>query len=254
MLVRANRNLFHWPFHTLIDGAPLDFIKLLAAIAMVAVHTDVMILGDSYLVLWGISRISFPLFCIAVAINLSREKPAPHYLLMLLLLAVATQPIYAIAIPGIQSANVLFTLAIGAAIAVAMQERHLAIQHIVFAIGVSLIFALPLVATAGFEFGLAGMLLPAAILLVLKGWRVHSVWLIALILGLNWSGESQFGYWNSDAIIDAVFAGVGSLLVSLAAVTLRGRPRFLPRYFFHALYPGHFAALAALRWLIPSAT
>jgi len=236
-------------FLTRVDGAPLDLIKLLAAAAMIAAHANVMVLGDSYPFLWSVSRISFPLFCLAVAINLSRKTSASRYVLMLLLLATATQPIYAVSIPGIQSANVLFTLAIGAAIAVAIRERHWAIQHAVFAVGVLLIFALPTAATAGFEFGLAGMLFPAAILLVLSAWRTYVVWLVALVLGLNWSGEFSLAEpWNSDTF-DFVFAVIGSLFALLAAITLSGRPRFLPRYFLHVLYPGHFAVLAMLRLL-----
>ncbi len=236
---------------TLIAGAPLDFIKLAAVIAMVGAHANVAIADDAYPLMWRISRISFPLFCFAIACNLRRGTAAAQYVQVLILLAAVTQPIYAFLIPGIQSANVLFTLAIGVAIAHAMRTLRAQMQHAIFIVGIAATFTLPSIAQSGAEFGIVGMLLPAAILLVLEGHIGHVAWLLLLVLGLNWDVEPTPGQPSvSDAVMDAIFAGLGGLLVLSIAGILKNRRRFLPRYALHVFYPGHLAILALIRELI----
>src|SRR6516164_10117442 len=79
----------------LFVGAPLDFVKLVAAIAMTGGHTNLSLFNSDYVLLWRLDRISFPLFCFAIACNLLRGTPTPRYVQMLLLLGIVTQPIYA---------------------------------------------------------------------------------------------------------------------------------------------------------------
>jgi hypothetical protein len=98
------------------------------------------------------------------------------------------------------------------------------------------------------DFGLAGMLLPAALCLVLEGRRSHALWLALLLFALNWYPVDN--PWKLQPIQVACFAGGVSVLVALAALALKNRARFLPRYALHVFYPGHLLVLLAIRqWL-----
>lgn len=237
----------------LFVGAPLDFVKLVAAIAMTGGHTNASLFNGDYLLLWRLDRIPFPLFCFVIACNLLRGTPTPRYVQMLLLLGIVTQPIYALALPW-DGANVLFTLAAGVCVTEVLRQQGARTQHIIFAIGVAVTFAFPKLTKTGWEFGIDGVLFPAAILLVLAGRREHIVWLSALVIGQNWYGEISPGEpWVLDALIDAAYAGIGSLVILSIALLLRNHDRFLPRYAFHIFYPGHLAVLAVLAvlWQVP---
>jgi hypothetical protein len=237
-------------WESLFAGAPLDFIKLIAAIAMTGGHTNAALFNGEFTLLWRLDRVPFPLFCFAIACNLMRATPAPRYVQMLLLLGVVSQPVYAFALP-VETANILFTLAAGACVADVLRRQDDKIQHVVFAIGVAITFAFPGVAKTGLEFGIDGILFPAAILLVLEGRRDHVVWVLALIISQNWNGELAPGEpWVVDALIDAAYAGLGSLIVLSIALLLKNRARFLPRYALHIFYPGHLAVLAVLRQFV----
>jgi hypothetical protein len=230
----------------IFSGAPLDVVKLVAAILMVADHVNVMFLEHEANIWWNLGRIAFPLFCFALACNLQRGTRVPEYVGMLLLLGAVSQPIYAMALGG-DDGNILFTLAVGAAIVVALRPRSPLMQHAVMAIGVVAIFTPWLRARSGLDFGLAGMLFPAAVFLVIEGRRSHVVWLALLLVALNWHYPAplQFHPWSA-----ALSAGIGSIVVILIAIAFRHRPRFLPRYALHVFYPGHLLALMAIRALM----
>ena len=99
-------------------------------------------------------------------------------------------------------ANVLFTLAAGVCVTEVLRQQGARTQHIIFAIGVAVTFAFPSLTKTGWEFGIDGVLFPAAILLVLAGRRDHIVWLLLLVVGQNWYGEFSPGEpWVLDALI-----------------------------------------------------
>jgi TraX protein len=229
----------------IFSGAPLDMVKLVAAILMVVDHVNVIFLEHEANIWWKLGRIAFPLFCFAVACNLQRGTRVPEYVGMLLLLGAVSQPIYATALGG-DDGNILFTLAVGATILAALRTRSLLLQHAVLAIGVAAIFSPWIRARSGLDFGLAGMLFPAAVFMVIEGRRSHVVWLALLLVALNWHhpGPLQFHPWSA-----ALYAGFGSIVVILLAIAFRHRPRFLPRYALHVFYPGHLLVLMAIRAL-----
>jgi hypothetical protein len=56
--------------------------------------------------------------------------------------------------------------------------------------------------------------------------------------------------WKLKPVQVACFAGAVSILVVLAALVLRTRPRFLPRYALYIFYPGHLVVLIVIHhWL-----
>jgi TraX protein len=233
-------------FADIFTGAPLDVVKLVAAILMVVDHVNVIFLAHEANIWWKLGRIVLPLFCFALACNLRRGTRVPEYVAMLLLLGAVSQPIYAKALAA-DDGNILFTLAVGATILAALRTRSLLLQHAVMAIGVVAIFSPWIRARAGLDFGLAGMLFPAAIFLVMDGRRSHVVWLALLLVGLNWHQPNPLQFAPVTATL---FAGIGSIAVVLLAIAFRHRPRFLPRYALHFFYPGHLLALMAIRELM----
>ncbi|MGQ0674590.1 MAG: TraX family protein [Rhodospirillales bacterium] len=233
------------------DGAPLDMLKLFGALSMVADHVNSVILGSAMPLLWRIGRVSFPLFCFAIACNLLRGANTASYAWALLLVGVVTQPIFGIAFAGSQG-NILFTLGLGVIVATALRTRSLVEQHAVFAVGVAAVLVPAARAYTGVEFGLAGILLPALLLMMMmQGGRSHAVWLLPLVFALNLPvGRSPHEAWWMGPTRDASIALIGGLAALAFAWAFKGRPRFLPRYALYAFYPGHLLALAALRALI----
>jgi hypothetical protein len=230
-------------FADMFTGAPLDVVKLVAAILMVADHVNVIFLAHEANIWWKLGRIVFPLFCFASVCNLWRGTRVPDYVGMLLLLGVVSQPIYAKALSA-DDGNILFTLAVGATILTALRTRSLWAQHTVLGVGVAAIFSPWIRARSGLDFGLAGMLFPAAIYLVMDRRWSHVVWLALLLVGLNWHQPNPMQFAPLSA---ALFAGIGSIAVALFALAFRDRPRFLPRYALHVFYPCHLLVLIAIR-------
>jgi hypothetical protein len=233
-----------------LAGAPIDLIKLAAAFLMLADHVNSSLLGGSAVLAWRFGRIAFPLFCFVLACHLVRDTDLKRYLLVLLVLAVATQPFYTAAFPWWpMQGNILFTLGAGAAIAASLLQSPALVQHLTLGIGAAVAAAWPSWARGGVDFGLAGVLLPSAIALIIAGRRGHVLWLVPLVFALNAGAPRSGETWLAGAILDALFAGVGPVLVIGCAALVQGLPRFLPRYALHAFYPGHLVGLAGLRWI-----
>ena len=233
----------------LMNGAPLDAIKLAAAAVMVADHVNSAIITTPELLAWRFGRLAFPLFCFVLACHIARGMRGQAYVGRLLVLGAFTQPIFSAAFPwSPREANVLITLAAGTAIAISLTGRSAWLQHAVLGLGTFVIWQWPLLARTGVDFGLAGMLFPAALTLVICGARTHALWLLALLFALNYGANRPGGGPAVlGAAVDALYAGAGSLAVVGCGALLRGRPRFLPSYALYAFYPGHLLALALWR-------
>ncbi len=230
-----------------LAGAPLDAVKLAAAVFMLGDHVNTVLLHGAHVWMWRLGRIAFPLFCYVMVCHLLRGADPRRYLVTLLVLAAGTQPIFAIAFRN-QFGNILFTLAAGAAVAATWPRLPAWARHAVLALGPAVAYAAPVPAVSGVDFGLAGMLFPAALMAVLRGgWR-YLPWLPIMIFTLNGPlPRPLHEAWWYGPLLDGLFAGLGGLAVVLTARLLAALPRFLPRYALHVFYPGHLAALAALR-------
>jgi hypothetical protein len=232
--------------HPLTDafaGAPLDVVKVIAASVMVVDHVNVLFYGHAPNVLWLVGRISFPLFAFALVCNLQRGAKVLDYVLMLLVLGAVSQPVYA-AVLGASDGNILFTLAAGAAILWVLKSKSPWLQHVVLFVGTVAIFTPFIPARSGVDFGLAGMLLPAALFLVLEGKRAHVIWLVLLLVGLSWHQPDP---WTHGPLKASLVAGVGSIVALAIGAVFANRPRFLPRYALHVFYPGHLLLLKAIQ-------
>jgi hypothetical protein len=227
-----------------LAGAPLDLIKLVAAAAMVVDHTNKSLFDGKLIYGWYIGRAALPLFMLAIAIHITRGiRPYP-YIERLMILAVASQLFYTAAIPGSEP-NAVFTLAAGSAVAVALAPRTLWLQHGVFIAGMIVVFVPALRPHAGLDYGIAGTLFPAVLLLAITAPRSHLIWLPPYAFALNYFHNAHF---EDDVIAFLVITAGGGAIV-LLSLLWRGRERFLPRYAFYAFYPGHLLLLALIRAL-----
>ena len=239
------------------DGYALDFIKLSAALFMIVDHINTIWLHHSVILMEFIGRGTFPLFCYAVAVAMLRAKetslPLPdrrkiikRYLGRLLALAVLSQPFYFFAIGG-ETVNVIFTLALGVVFAALSFRVKLWQMYLLYVASLfSMLWIIPV------EFGLAGIMLPSAIVLVLRGHKSAWPFLILLLLFINAGGiltelqkNPPLFVWIYPAL-NGVFSIVLPWLVVDTARYMRQTDRFLPKYALHIFYPGHLFILKLL--------
>ncbi len=214
---------------------------------MVVDHVNYVFFGHVANVMWYLGRPVFPLFAFAMVCNLIRGTDLPNYMARLIVVGVIAQPIYA-TLMATDMGDTLLTLAIGAALVALLRVQRPLVQHLVFLVAIATIFSTPLPVRSGLDYGLAGMLFPAALYLVLTGMLSHTLWLALLLFALNWYPISD--PWQLAPVQVALWIAASAILIVLASLCLRGRPRFLPRYMLYIFYPGHLIVLLAIRhWI-----
>lgn len=234
------------PLAEAFSGAPLDIIKTVAAISMTVDHTSKILFGYKSFTCWYIGRAAFPLFVFAIAVHLLRGVRPWPFVQRLLLLAVVSQPAYSLAFCS-WDADTVFTLAVGATMAVLLVARSPPTRQLSLAIVAIALFQPWLPISLGLDFGLGGIILPAALVLALGGGREYFPWLALVVVAL-----SRYPHvWLMDEVIAFASIILGGGGVVLGSLLWRGRPRFLPRYAFYVFYPGHLLLLALLKavWL-----
>lgn len=231
------------------DGA-LDLLKWLALLSMVLDHLRYV--GYSVDFLYVPGRLAFPWFCLAMAANLTRARSAAtggqwRYLGWLMLFSAVSEIPYRLFIPDPDTLNVMPTLVLGLLVARGWQDptrsaRLLCVGAVVLAV----------VFNEQLMFGFFGVLLPLAMLLVIR-----RPWYFGVLPGLvclaanQWRvlyEASQLG--NSTAIFGIVACLIAPLL---GLLILRHAGRFKPlpmRRWAYALYPLHFLLLLATRQLL----
>ncbi|WP_312513198.1 TraX family protein [Stutzerimonas nitrititolerans] len=187
----------------------IDLIKWIALITMIIDHFWYILtpeLQEPFRWMRTIGRLAFPLFCLAIAANVYRQpigySGGLKYLGGILLFALISQQPYSRFFEG-NYLNILFTLGLGFLIAQAVHQRTatlIAAGAVALAITVAY---RPIV-----SYGLAGVLLPAALLAALQA-RVI---------------ETRIVTWSAAALL-AVLANTGAgilLLPDLPAKALAG--------------------------------
>ena len=232
-------------------SSSLDLIKWLAMLTMVIDHLRLVWPELSNLFIPG--RVSFPLFCVAIAANVARSKQGElltaangRYLaLMLLFAAISEVPYRYISTSG--SFNVLVTLALGLVIAWGWQHRTL-LSGAMALMAAAVAYGLddPLM------YGFYGALVPAAGLVAIKNPGV--LWLLPAALCLLSNTRSSIVTRALDLEIYSMLALSTAFAAPLIGLWLL-RQTFSFKiwpvgqwgYWF---YPGHLAALQALRLLV----
>ncbi|TPG77950.1 TraX family protein [Pseudomonas mandelii] len=243
----------HTNQHSLLNSrsSSLDLIKWLAMLTMFIDHLRLVWPEFSNLFIPG--RLSFPLFCVAIAANVARSKPgewltaanARYLALMLLFAAISEVPYRYISTSG--SFKVLVTLALGLVIAWGWQHRTLlSCAMALMSAAIAYVLDDPLM------YGFCGALAPAAVLVAIK--RPGVLWLLPAALCL-WSNSRSsivtraldLDVYSLLALSTAFAAPLIGLWLLRQTFTFRVLPVGQWAYWF---YPGHLAALQALRLLI----
>ena len=148
----------------------LDLVKWLALASMALDHLRFLLPGQPLLAWCFVpGRLAFPLFCLALAANLARQRPgvfgrtAQRHIGWLLLFAVLSEPAHDLLLGNAHKLNILVTLALSWSIAWGLHAR----RH-----GPLLLAVLMLLAAAWLRgrltYGLPGVLLPSLCLLALQ--------------------------------------------------------------------------------------
>jgi len=226
------------------DGA-LDLLKWLALLSMLLDHLRYVGISADWLYVPG--RLAFPWFCLAMAANLARDgarKTEWRYLGWLLLFSLFSEIPYRLYIPDPDTLNVMPTLALGLLVARGWRNRTVISQLLgVSALLVAALFAQVLM------FGLFGVLLPLAMLLVFR-----KPWYFSLLPGLVCLAANQWQVLYESAQFGNRVAVLGiatCLIAPLLGMFLLRHATFLRvpalRRWAYALYPAHFLVLLALR-------
>jgi hypothetical protein len=228
------------------DGA-LDLLKWLALLSMVIDHLRYV--GYSVDLLYVPGRLAFPWFCLAMAVNLSRTDVATtqgqwRYFGWLLLFSAISEIPYRMFIPDPDTLNVLPTLALGLLVARGWQHQTLQSRLLAAAaLVVAMLFWQRLM------FGFFGVLLPLAMLLVIR-----RPWYFALLPGLVCLAANEWHtlYYAARLGNSAAIPGIVACLIApwLGLVLLRHAKGVKPppmRRWAYALYPVHFFLLLLVR-------
>ena len=231
------------------DGA-LDLFKWLALLSMVLDHLRYV--GYSADLLYVPGRLAFAWFCLAMAANLARMRTTTtggqwRYLGWLLLFSAVSEIPYRMYIPDPDTLNVLPTLALGLLVVRGWQQPVLASR--LLAAGALLLAAL---FSQRLMFGFFGVLLPLAILLVIR-----RPWYFALLPGLVCLAANQWQvlYYSVRLGNQVAMAAVATCLIApwLGLFLLRHAEGVKPppmRRWAYALYPVHFLLLLAVRQVL----
>ena len=229
------------------DGA-LDLLKWLALLSMLLDHLRYVGISADWLYVPG--RLAFPWFCLAMAANLARDgarKTEWRYLGWLLLFSLFSEIPYRLYVPDPDTLNVMPTLALGLLVARGWQDRALVSR--LLAAGALLLAAL---FPERLMFGLSGVLLPLAMLLVFrKPWYFSVLPGLVCLAANQWQvlfESAQFG--NRVAVLGiatCLIAPLSGMFLLRHATFLRAPPL---RRWAYALYPAHFLVLLALRQLL----
>ncbi|WLH35241.1 TraX family protein [Pseudomonas sp. FP2196] len=226
------------------DGA-LDVLKWLALLSMVLDHLRYVGISADWLYVPG--RLAFPWFCLAMAANLARDgvrQTEWRYLGWLLLFSAVSEIPYRLYIPDPDTFNVMPTLALGLLVARGWQDKARVSR---------LLGAASLLLAALFSerlmFGVFGVLLPLAMLLVIR-----RQWYFGLLPGLVCLAANQWRVLFDSAMFGnelAVFGLITCLIAPWLGMFLLRHARHLQpppmRRWAYVLYPAHFFLLILVR-------
>lgn len=239
----------------------LDRVKWLALLTMVIDHAWYLLPADLQSLLYGmrvVGRLAFPLFCLAIAANVLREKEAAgfdRYLGALILFGFLTHQAHSSFFAN-SNLNVMFSLALGLVVARAVQHRTWSlIAAGCGALVIALIFAIAGEAMgAELPYGIPGVMLPAVLVMALRAKDFESLVLSASLAGAlalaanstvwNFVYLSQLQPGTIALMVMAAAAPVIGLVVLRSPAPARTRPVGQWMYLF---YPMHLAGFAVVR-------
>jgi len=243
-----------------VDGRALDFIKIAAAVFMVIDHINLIWYDSEVPGMFLVGRATFPLFCYALAAAFLRAGPqkAPDYALRKymprLLALAAVSEVVSLITRDTGLLNVIFTLAFAAG--VAGYSYRLKDWHLILLCMIAVILDNQCSLWLGErhllpEFGPAGIMLPAAIMMYMQGRKGGLACMAALIAVMNLGAFGDILSNLSAPVISYVtliwFSSTAlPLWVIKWSQRLPNDGRLLHKYALHIFYPGHLLVLWGL--------
>lgn len=248
-----------WPFAPSQVNLNRDtgLLKLIAMLAMLCDHAGKM-LFPQYPIMRIIGRLAFPIYAYCIAVGCVYTKNMLKYLTRIILLALISQPIYAVSMGHVSQSmyavsfaeeplhaavnfyieswtrkpNILFALAIGVLLIWTLRERKLVL---------TLALCLFVWHFQGkLDYGWKGVALMLLFYVFCRHWWLSLPCVLAFML---WWGMSSGGY--SAFGVDFGMQTFAILCLPLIYIRTNSGVR-LPKWLFYAFYPAHLALIFVL--------
>ncbi|MFP5425461.1 MAG: TraX family protein [Gammaproteobacteria bacterium] len=231
-------------------SAGLDLVKWLAILTMVADHLRYLWPQADGLFIVG--RLAFPLFALALAINVGRSHPlawpsakSARYLGWLLVFSVVSEAPYRWLDNGSTTFNVIPTLTLGLLVAWGVHHRPSAARWL--AAGAALFAA---VYSDQLMYGLPGVLLPAAVVVARS--RGGATWLLPCALAVAGNLTNSWLREHPLLPISVLILSVAALAIPAGCWLLGQDYRRVPRVgrWGYLFYPLHLLAIKLLQGVL----
>ncbi|MCO7556857.1 TraX family protein [Metapseudomonas otitidis] len=229
----------------------LDIVKWLGMATMVLDH--LRYLWHDMAPLYLIGRLSFPLFCLAIAVNVTRSRRGElyteanvRYLTWMLLFVVISEPPYRMLSSDSSTFSVMLTLMLGLIVAWGCYHRD-----VVSIVAAAIAIASSVAFHDLFMYGVSGVLIPAALVLAIRKPGLSAL-LPAMLCVMANNRDSWMLQWGIQpypvvVAIIAFSAPLYGLWLLRKEWSFKVPPVTRWGYFF---YPGHLLALASLRYVV----
>ena len=231
-------------------SAGLDLVKWAAIVTMVADHLRFLWPAADGLFIVG--RLAFPLFCLAIAVNVGRRQPGQlftrgnlRYLGWMLAFAVLSEAPYRWLDPATQTLSVIPTLTLGLLVAWSVWHPQLQARLI----GLAAVLTAT-VFSAQLMYGVPGVLLPAAWLLARK--RGGVAWLLPCLLAVAGNLTNSWLFEHPMAPVTLLTVVAAGLAIPVGCLLLRCDHRPVPAVgrWGYLFYPLHLLIIKGLQWLL----
>lgn len=247
-----------WPFapHKVGLNTDTSLLKLVAMITMFVDHAGKMLFPD-YEIMRIIGRLAFPIYAYCLTVGCVYTRDPLRYLKRIILLALISQPIYAVALAHESKAmymvsftespvravlnfylqswshpNVLVSLAVGLVIIWTIRERHLILTAAMYLLCWKI--------QGKLDYGIRGVTLMVLFYLFCSKWWLSLPAVLSYMVwwGMKGSTFTLFGY-SFGIQIFAVF--------SLLLIYIHTRSRLkINKWLFYFFYPAHMIIIMAL--------
>jgi hypothetical protein len=221
-------------------SAGLDVVKWVAILAMVADHLRFLWPAADGLFIVG--RLAFPLFCLAIAVNVTRTQGIPaRYFGWMFVFAMLSEGPYRWLDTGTQTFSVIPTLALGLLFAWGVQ--HTALWARLSGLAAAL---LGLLCSQQLMYGLPGVLLPAGWLLARRLGGL--TWLLPCLLAVAANLTNSWLRGHLLAPITLLTMAAALLAIPFGCLLLRLDHWHVPavRRWGYLFYPVHLLVIKAL--------
>ena len=231
----------------------IDLLKWIAMVTMVLDH--IRFIWPNLMGLFVLGRLAFPLFALAMALNVFRQRGGRYlsvtnvrYLTLLLVAAAVSELPYRLAFgASAVTFNILPTLALGLLVAWGLHYRTWASAIVAILAVIVAAFAHPYL-----NYGLLGVLLPAAILLALRGpiWALLiPAFLCFFMTGGNGRIEGVLALDEFSILVMFVASASPIFGIWLSRQHITFTVPKVTRWGY-AFYPGHLFCLALISVLV----